>query len=68
MEEFKSKLQVEPLINYNKEFESEKLNETDITKMYFYIKYLFLVIIIILQWVVVKPTAKMKMLYIMLYI
>ena len=29
MEEFKSKLQVEPLINYNKEFESEELNEVD---------------------------------------
>ena len=27
MEEFKSKLQVEPLINYNKEFENEELNE-----------------------------------------
>ena len=38
MEEFKSKLQVEPLINYNKEFESEELNEVDIDKNVFLYK------------------------------
>ena len=38
MEEFKSKFQVEPLINYNKEFESEELNEVDIDKNVFLYK------------------------------
>ena len=38
MEEFKSKLQVEPLVNYNKEFESEELNEGDIDKDVFLYK------------------------------
>jgi hypothetical protein len=35
MEEFKSKLKVEPLINYNKEFENEELNEEDADKSVF---------------------------------
>ena len=38
MEEFKSKLQDEPIINYNKEFESEELNEEDIDKEVFLYK------------------------------
>lgn len=32
MDDFKSNLQIEPLVNYNKEFESEDLNEADVDK------------------------------------
>ena len=38
MEEFKSKLKVEPLINYNKEFENEELDERDTDKAVFLYK------------------------------
>ena len=38
MDDFKSNLQVEPSINYNKEFESEELNENDVNKDVFLYK------------------------------